>query len=131
MATTQSDFIGQGIILPLALVNGAPQLVTSFDLIRASIITILSWQYGKRFFLAEFGSQLENLLEEPNDKILEDLIKVFVVDAISKWDARIEVKEMIMKRNNDISLDLTLTYQLLNIKKEDTFTFPFYTKIIY
>lgn len=125
------NFIGQGITLPLKLVNGRPSLESGFDLIRSSIVMILSWDYGRRFFLAEFGSRLNELIEEPNDKILEDLIKVFVVDAIGRWESRVEIVSTKMVRNTDVSIDLTITYKIINIKREDTFTFPFYKKIIY
>lgn len=125
------NFVGQGITLPLDLVNGKAPLATGFELIRSSIINILSWQYGTRFFLGEFGSQLYQLLEEPNDQILQDTIRVFVIDAIAKWDTRIEITNMVMERVSDTTLNLTVTYNIINIKKEDTFTFPFYRKIIY
>jgi phage baseplate assembly protein W len=126
-----SNFIGNGITFPFQLVNGTLPLYSGFELIRSSLITILSWPLGKRFFLAEFGSNLYNLLEEPNDDILKDLIRIFVIDAIAKWEPRIELVDLSLQRTTDISIDLTLTYKILAIKKEDTFTFPFYKKIIY
>lgn len=126
-----NNFIGQGIILPLVLENGKAPIKGGFDLLRASIIMILSWKYGTRFFLNEFGSKLENLLEEPNDAILENTIRVFIIDAINKWDPRIKLVDSIMERPNNWTINLTITYQILNIKQEDTFTFPFYSKIIY
>lgn len=130
MPTQQETFIGQGITLPIQLVAGKPVLKTGFDLIRASIVMILSWEYGKRFFLPEFGSQLNQLIEEPNDQVLQETIKVFVIEAISKWDPRIELVNAITERT-DTTINLTITYNILSIKKEDTFTFPFYKKIIY
>ena len=130
MNTAQS-FVGQGITLPLKLVNGKPPLESGFELIRSSIIMILSWKYGSRFFLGEFGSKLHLLLEEPNDDILQETIEVFVIDAITNWDPRIELVESIIERPNESTINLTITYKILNTKKEDTFTFPFYRKIIY
>lgn len=131
MTNQLNNFLGQGIILPLQLVNGAPPLVSGFDLLRASIITILTWEYGERFFLNEFGSRLFDLLEEPNDDVLQGTIRVFVIDAIAKWDHRIEVIATTLIRTKSYSLDLSITYRILNIKREDTFIFPFYDKIIY
>jgi Phage baseplate assembly protein W len=125
------NFIGQGITLPLKLVNGKPPLESGFELIRSSIITILAWNYGNRFFLGEFGSKLSLLLEEPNDDILQETIKVFVIDAISQWDTRIELIDTQVERPNDYSINLTVKYQILSTKREDTFTFPFYRKITY
>lgn len=131
MAQTQlQNFIGQGITLPLILVKGKPQLKSGFDLIKSSIITILSWRIFTRFFLKEFGSQIDQLLEEPNDQILEDTVRVFVIDAVQKWEPRITIIQTNLFRT-DTTMDLTITCQILNTKSEETFTFPFYKKIIY
>lgn len=125
------NFIGQGFTIPLKLTNGRPPLESGFDLIRSSIINIVSWAYGKRFFLNEYGSRLYELLEEPNDIILEDIVRVFVVDAINKWEKRIDLTHCSIVRTSDIKMEVTVTYQIINTKREDTFVFPFYTKIIY
>lgn len=129
--TTQlENFIGRGITLPLKVQNGRVPIESGFPLVRASIINILSWKFGKRFFLNEYGSQLHQLLEEPNDVVLEEIINVFVVDAIKKWEPRVEKINSTLERT-DTKINLQITYRMLNTKTEDTFIFPFYSKIIY
>lgn len=128
-----NNFIGQGIIFPIELVNGATPLESGFELIRSSIITILTWRYGTRFFLGEFGSKLHLLLDEPNDQILQETIKAFVIDAITNWDSRIQLGDVVTVRDPSTSdtINMTVTYEILNTKLVDSFTFPFYSKIIY
>lgn len=125
------DFIGKGITLPMKLVNGKPPLESGFDLIKSSLIMLLSWNYGSRYFLHEFGSKLYQLLEEPNDDILQEVIQVFVIDAINKWEPRIEKITSQIARNTDTSISLTITYRIIATQTEDTFTFPFYRNINY
>jgi phage baseplate assembly protein W len=120
-----ANFLGSGIILPLTLVNGKPNLESGFPLIRASIINILCWDYGKRFFLAEYGSKMNQLLEEPNDDQLAEIINVFIIDAISKWEPRIEYIDSIIDRKDFQTIHLTLSYKIIATQKSDTFTFPF------
>lgn len=130
MALVQNDFIGKGITLPLVLVGGRPLLDSGFSLIRASIKTILSWEYGQRFFLNEFGSRLEDLIEEPNDLILQNEINIFVKEALENWEKRIiPIRASIISTDGKISLDIS--YRVLNSQQVDNFIFPFYEKIKY
>lgn len=123
------DYIGRGITLPLNLVAGRAPLQSGFELLRASIIMVLAWPYATRFFLNEFGSRLEELIEEPNDNILLNLIHTFVVDSLRKWEPRVELIGLTLERNQDWSISLQLNYRVVVTGKEDTFVFPFYTQI--
>lgn len=130
------NFIGQGLIFPIELENGRGKIFTGFDLIRSSIKMILSWPYNQRFFLSQFGSKLEDVLEEPNDDILQNLVYTFISDALSTWEKRIELISVEMNRNDEdnsagYSLFISLTYRIINSQIEDNFVFPFYRKIIY
>lgn len=123
------DFLGKGVTLPINLVNGAWPLDTGVTLIRASIQMILRWVYGTRFFLVEFGSKLEQLLEEPNDEVLRSIAYELIVDALTTWEKRIEVIDVEIERPDFYKMDLKLTYRIVASKKTDTFVFPFYSKI--
>jgi len=123
------DFLGKGVTLPMNLVNGAWPLETGVTLIRESIKMILRWVYGTRFFLVEFGSKLEQLLEEPNDEVLRSIAYELIVDALSTWEKRVEVIEVAIERPDFHKLNLKLTYMIVASKKTDTFVFPFYSKI--
>lgn len=128
------NFIGQGLIFPIELENGRGKLFTGFDLLRSSIKVILSWPYNQRFLLGQFGSRLEDVLEEPNDDVLHNLVYTFVTDAIATWEKRIELVNVELIRNDQrasSSLSLSLTYRIINSQIEDNFVFPFYRKIIY
>src|SRR6478735_6022309 len=85
------NFIGSGLTFPIELDNGRGVIKTGFDLIRSSIRAIVMWPVGSRFYLAEFGSKLERLIEEPNDDILKQIIYTFIVDPINQWEKRIQL----------------------------------------
>jgi Bacteriophage baseplate protein W len=125
------NFIGNGLIFPIALTNGKPPISTGFDLIRASITNILSFHLGNRFFLGEFGSQLDDLIEEPNDEVLQNTIKTFVVGAITTWEKRVKNISIELISNGVEQLSLSITYQVVNTNTTDNFIFPFYKEIIY
>lgn len=130
VATETQNFLGNGITLPLRLENGKVPLDSGVQLIRSSIQMILAWQYGTRFFLNEFGSRVEELLEEPNDDILRTICFEFIVDALRTWEKRVEVLAADIIRPNDLgTVELSITYRIISSRKTDTFTFPFYSEI--
>jgi len=124
-------FVGQGITFPIVLDNGRAVVYTGVELIRSSIKIILAWETGNRFFLAEFASRLESLLFEPNDFLLKALLQRFVIEALDNWEARIELLQSSVERVNNEKVNITMTYRILTTNTVDTFTFPFYDKIIY
>lgn len=123
------DFIGRGIIFPIELANGRAIIRSGFELIRSSINSILGWPLGNRFFLSEFGSRLDELLEEPNDDVLFNLINTFVIDAVNEWEKRVELLSVGLERMNDHTLHITLYYKILNSQQTDTYIFPFYKNL--
>lgn len=125
------DFIGSGIAFPIKLTNGRAVVTSGFELIRSSIQMILGWPVGTRFYLSEFGSKLEELLEEPNDDILKQIIYTFVVDPITVWDKRVSLVDVSLEDITETKLSLRMTYRIVNSQTTDTFVFPFYRNIVY
>lgn len=126
---TYKNFIGQGITFPIHLENGKPPLETGAPLIRASIRSILSWEEGDRFFLAEFASRIESLLFEPNDFLLKQTLNTFVGKALQKWEPRINITSIVFSDANFQKVDIHLSYQILTTNLVDTYIFPFYRNL--
>lgn len=124
------DFIGKGITLPIELDNGRAVIKSGFDLIRSSLVLILSWPKFSRFYLEQFGNELGIAIEEPNDPILQRTLQQFITDAINQWENRIELVS-VNTITTPTSISIGLKYRLINTQQEDSFIFPFYTKIIY
>lgn len=125
------DFIGNGLIFPIRLVKGRAVISSNFDLIRSSIKNILAFPAGTRFFLPEFGSRLKELIEEPNDEILHNLVQTFIVDAISRWEKRVNQVSAEIIGKDDHTIQVNIAYQIVNSQTVDNFIYPFYTQIIY
>lgn len=125
------DFIGNGLTFPIQLTKGRGNLYSGFELIRSSIRNILAFKYGSRFFLAEFGSRLNDLMEEPNDEVLKNLILTFVIDAVTKWEKRVDQISATVDRTDTQSIDIRIIYKIKNSQTVDNFIYPFYRQIIY
>jgi phage baseplate assembly protein W len=132
MSTYNKTILGSAVTFPLEIdSNGRVVVHSDEEMIRRSITTILTWPHGTRYFLGEFGSLLEALLEDPNDKILVGLVKHYIIDAISKWEARISALEIPEIKQEDNRLDILLSYRITALAKEDSFVFPYYKEIKY
>lgn len=123
------NFLGKGVTLPITVVNGRWPIETGTALVRPSIEMILRWVVGTRFFLNEFGSKIEQLLEEPNDEVLRQVAYAIILDAIDTWEKRVELIEVDIERPDFYNLNVRVTYRIIANKKIDAFVFPFYSQI--
>lgn len=124
-----SDYLGVGLEFPLNLVNGSANLVRDSKLIENSIKDILNTPKGTRFFLPQYGSRLRELTFEPNDDILIDLMNLFIIEAITKWEKRVSVDEVTFDVEESV-VYCTIKCDILNKNEVDTFIFPFYRKLM-
>ena len=122
-----NKYIGQGLKYPIEIdSSGAPVLVTGDELIKSSIRTIISYPKGFRLFENEFGARIEELLEEPNDEILEELVQLFIRDALSLYEKRVRVLEVQTTRRNTNEMEVLLNYQILSSGDTGSLVYPFY-----
>ena len=126
-------FIGSGITFPLQIEKGSVVVKSDFSLIRSSIGIILNWQIGTRFYNERFGSRIWECLEEPNDNVVKALLSHFIIESLTLWEKRIELKNnsLIYTKVSHDKINITLTYRLKNSNIEETYIYPFYKEIIY
>ena len=121
MSVTQTS----GIAFPLTLTTGKHTVVSGVDLIQASLKTILAWPMFTRFYLGNFGSRILECLDEPNDDILTNLIRRFVIDAIDTWEKRIDLKQITITRPTTESLVIDLVYNIRESNSEGSFYYNY------
>lgn len=118
--------LGKGIVFPVQLLNGAPVVVTGTDLIESSLKLILGWPYRDRFFLARFGSRIEELLEEPSGALLENMIEYFIFDSIRTWEPRIRLRNTSIVYNGKDKVEVLIEYTVVQSETRESFVYPFY-----
>ena len=92
---------------------------------------ILAWTYGTRFFLNEFGSRNEELLEEPTDGILASLLEDLTRDALETWEKRIEVGNVTAEKSivDRGLIEISIAYRVRATERTETYVYPFYYQI--
>jgi len=130
-----TDFLGKGIKFPFQfnVIGGTEVSVAvseKYDHINESIQQILATSPGERVMLPEFGSRLRELLFEPNNAVLKTLARVYVIDAVKRWEKRISIKEVYIDDNpqslNQGLLNIHINYTVIKDQVAGNFVYPFY-----
>lgn len=116
-----------GIKFPIILSNnGSVDLTYGKDLIKSSIIIILSWPIRTRYFNSLFGSRVHEVLEDPNDDVLSMLVRKFVIDPITDWEPRVELKSVNIFRQDPDKLTVNVIYNIRELNVEDSIFYIYY-----
>lgn len=128
LSNYQLEIIGTGLQVPDSFndTSGKVRYNTGVDRINQSIVHILSTPVGLRFFVPEFGCRINELIFEPNDYILEDMLILYIKEALTRWEPRIKVLEIapvVIEHNNTVPIHIT--YNLVNTNSVYNFVYPF------
>jgi phage baseplate assembly protein W len=83
------------------------------ELIRQSILKILSEHKMERVMVPDFGSRLKSQLFDPNDEILVKDIQKEVRKSVTDWDPRIRVTDVMVEQDiNNNTVYITVMYNL-------------------
>jgi len=114
-----------GLAFPLTLTTGKHTVVSGVDLIQSSLKVIIAWPMFTRFYEGEFGSRIYEIIEDPNDDILMNLVRRFVIDSITTWEKRIELLSLNITRPSNTSLVIDLTYNIKESNYEGSFYYNY------
>ncbi len=90
--TDLGDLFGRSLGFDLRIgPSGSFEWSEGPDNIRESILLILMTEPGERLMRPTFGAGLERFLHEPNVASTHRLIEERIVDALRRWERRIEL----------------------------------------
>ena len=122
-----TQYTTRGIAFPLSLTSGKHTLVEGSALIEASIKTIISWPQFTRWYSDQFGSKTDEALESPNDAILSNLVRRFIIDSISIWEKRVTLKSVEINRPSSEKLVIQLVYRIKDLNMDNELVYGIYT----
>lgn len=127
------EMIGKGLrfpLLPDELRN--LQLTDGAERINQSLFMLFETPLGSRIMLPDYGTNLKNYRFEPNDDILVEALRQELYTAITKWEPRINIKNLEFYRDaDDIDnniLYISLAYAVGNSSSTYNFVYPFRTE---
>jgi len=129
---TARPYIGTGIKHPHEINEfGRIELEDDIDLIKQSLIILFNTPLGSEFYREDFGSNIRQAIFEPNDSVVRSLLDYFIIDAIAKWERRINVVDVKYDQPPQ-SPDLVNCQIIFKVKQSseiDSFIFPFYREL--
>lgn len=125
-----ANYIGKGLTFPITIdEGGSPVTATGFPLVNSSIKMIIGWTLNTRIFLSGFGSNISELLEEPNDDLLKGITEYLIYQSLLTWEKRIDLEDVKVSRTQPERLDIEVKYKLKTSGLEEILVYPFYTSI--
>lgn len=114
MASNNSRLI-KGLCFPITFEsndngNYKPKLSGTEDVLRTSINNILMFPLNKRPNNPNFGTGLHQLIKEPNDLVLEALLKKQVIDKVIQLEDRCTIDLVEYSRTNDGNIKVNITF---------------------
>lgn len=94
-----------------------PNNATDVDVVKQSIMQILLTTRGERVNRPDFGCDVINLVFENNDDILAELIRLEVSTAISRYEPRAIIHDVVVDRQ-DSTLRLDLLFSVAGLNQQ-------------
>lgn len=100
-----TDFLGFGLTRPFRRDKKADfASAGGAELIKSSLGQILGTKSSNDFFQGElpwrpeFGSLIHTLRHQKNDAVLQDLGRIYVLDAVQRWEPRVIIRTVETRR---------------------------------
>ena len=125
----EKEFLGRGLAFPLQVnARGEISLVGGARDIEQSIRIILSTRPGERVMRPGFGCRAHELLFEPRNVATEALMQQYVIEALTRWEPRIEVTGINVYADNEVdgALLVEINYLIKSTHDQRSIVYPFF-----
>jgi phage baseplate assembly protein W len=122
--TMANPFLGRGLVHPFQRDRRSDFAAAEREtLVRSAVGQVLATAASSDFtegelpFRTEFGSLLHLLRHHRNDATLQELARVYVVDALKRWEPRVQVTRVQVTRERDRGenvLAIRLRYRIID-----------------
>jgi phage baseplate assembly protein W len=108
-----TGILGFGFPLRVNAQGGIAE-TTGADAIRQAVLTILGTQPGERLMRPDYGCPLRSLVFAPNNAATASLARFYVQNALTRWEPRIVLDEVLVQPNQQGGplLIITVSYHL-------------------
>ena len=124
-----ADLLGRALAFPFVISAGKPVVLDPIETISQGLHKLLSTDVGSQFFDPTYGSRLGELLFQPNDPVLLALLRTFIIDAISKWEKRVVLREITFDPT-ETSIICEIEYSISPRTDSLSLVYPFYLDAI-
>lgn len=106
--------------------TGFPAVVEDAELVKQSLIQIVTTARGERVMRPDFGSSAFSFIFENNNVLLAELIRDELTAAIAKFEPRAIVRNIVVERKRS-QVIVTINYVVSLTGKQDSVSIPLAT----
>jgi uncharacterized protein len=108
--------------------GGAPSRDEDAEKIRQSLWLLLSTAQGERLMLPDFGCGIHDLVFEPNTAALRGTVQVKVMEALQRWEPRIDVLDVLVNSPPEELnlLNIRIDYRIRSNNSFYNLVYPFF-----
>jgi hypothetical protein len=108
-----------GVTFPITITEGAWKPIEGdLALIRENIRSLILHPKGFRIRQEDYGTRIEEFIEEPDTQLVSNLVKMYIRSAISTYEPRVIINKITTQRNQG-KLGVTLEYSISNTPLSD------------
>ena len=125
------SFLGKGVRFPVFIDRAGGVAMSALEeSVRESILIILGTAPGERVYRPTFGCDIHDLLFAPNNMSTAGLAAHYVVEALEKWEPRIEHVSATATPSQDEpnKLLIDIRYRVRGQNVARNLVYPFYTR---
>lgn len=113
------SLIGVGVTFPITITDGGWHPVEGdLKLIKENILALILHPQGLRLRQEEYGTRIEEFIEEPDTQLVITLLKLYIKGAIAKYEPRVTLNKIRTKHNQG-RLEVTLEYSIVDTPLTD------------
>lgn len=123
------DFLGKGWKFPFNIDHRGKVDISSYEVdIKEAISIILGTVEGERLMRPDFGCRIHKYVFSTMDTLSLRLIENAVIDALTRWEPRIELIEVkaLPDPANDGRLLINIDYRVRTTNTSFNLVYPFY-----
>jgi len=108
------EFLGRGWAFPFHFnpASGKVAMSEFEENIRQNVSVVLGTRQGERQMLPSFGCRIHELLFAPNTSLTAHKAKLYVEEALERWEPRISVVDVRTKADPGGSIKVDVTYKI-------------------
>jgi phage baseplate assembly protein W len=125
------NFLGRGWKYPVEVDRaGGISMAELDESIRQSMLIILGTAPGERVMRPNFGCSIHDLVYAPNNTNTATLASHYCIEALTKWEPRIEEVEASAEPSRDEHnrLDINIRYKVRATNNSRNLVYPFYVR---
>jgi phage baseplate assembly protein W len=125
------EFLGKGVRFPVSVnLNGGMSSSALEENVRQSLFIILGTAPGERLLRPDFGCRIHDLMFSPNSPMTAALAEVYCIEAIYKYEPRID--KVVCKAgahpDQPNRLDIRIEYVIAGKHDKRNLVYPFYLR---